>query len=128
MLAVIPLAMPMDRPLTNVRPASAVTSSTPSMDLPGLRNGDLGGAGNVPAPATPATPNPKIAQPATPATPALPPGVTPAPSSSPNDDPCDGFNNIDARERCREDQQQFDERQFEDAHNTPEPPDFRRNH
>jgi hypothetical protein len=119
-LAVLPLVVPMDRPLTHVAPASVGSPvSTDGIDLPVL--GNLGGAGSVPTPAAPATPNPKVAPPATPATPALPPGVTPAPSTSPNDDACDGFDNVDARERCREAQQRFNERQFEDAHDTPEP-------
>jgi len=121
-LALVPLLVSTDHPLTNITPTSATQSSTPSgLDLPGLRNGDLGSSSSVPTPAAPATPNPAVAQPATPATPALPPGVTPAPTPGPNDDPCDGFDNIDARSRCRENQQQFRERDFERTHETSTP-------
>jgi len=121
-LALVPLLIPTDHALTNARPVSATSSSTPSgLDLPGLRNGELGSSSSVPTPAAPATPNPAVANPATPATPALPPGVTPAPTPGPNDDPCDGFDNIDARERCREDQQRRSEENFQDSHNSPTP-------
>ena len=122
-LALLPFVVPTDHPLTNVHPVSAVSpTGSDGTDLPVL--GNLGGAGSVPSPAAPKTPNPKVAQPATPATPALPPGASLS-TPNPNVDPCDGFNNIDARERCREDQEQRNERDFERTHDTPEPFRFR---
>jgi hypothetical protein len=121
-LALLPFVVPTDHPLTHFQPVSVTSpSGSDGIDLPVL--GNLGGAGSVPTPAAPKTPNPKVAKPptpATPATPALPPGTT-LTTPNPNDDPCDGFDNTDARERCREDQEQFNERDFERTHNTPEP-------
>ncbi len=117
-LAILPLLLPMDHPLTHITPTSATTpTSSDGIDLPVL--GNLG-TGTVPTPAAPKTPNPKVAKPAQPATPALPPGATVS-TPNPNEDPCDGFDNVDARERCREDQEQFNERDFERTHDTPEP-------
>jgi hypothetical protein len=117
-VVLVPLLFAGDRPLTTMTPTAATSGSAP--DLPVLRHRDFGEVGSPATPATPTTPNPTVANPATPATPALPPGAT-LTTTNPNDDPCDGFNNIDARERCREDQQQRNERDFERSHNTPTP-------
>ena len=119
-LALAPLFFAGDQALTSITPASTTaTSPAPVTDLPVLRNQDFGSL-PVPTPATPATPSSAVAQPAAPATPALPPGATVG-TPSPTGDPCDGFDNVDARERCREDQQQFNEQDFERTHNTPTP-------
>lgn len=119
-LVLAPLLFAGDHALTQVTPASSTTSSDSVTNLPVLRHRDFG-ASTVPTPATPATPASAVAQPAKPATPALPPGTTVAPPSASSDDPCDGFDNIDARSRCRENQQQRSERDFERSHNSPTP-------
>jgi hypothetical protein len=111
-----------DRVVTSMSPTAATTSDTVT-DLPVLRHRDFG-ANPVPSPAQPAQPASAVAKPAQPAAPALPPGTVAATSTA-VEDPCDGFNSMDARERCRENEMQRRERdrarQFQDEHPTPHP-------